>query len=151
MQPTTPPPIRQPTYNLAPPPGQEKKPIAKAKQPTATPWIFATVIVLFGVFLLYVFTPEWHVGTKTPASSPTSRASRPSVGNIAAGTVTLTCADCAATGMPANIWKNQNMDRVVCRLTWGQKVERVRRSADGDMTLVRSGSCEGWLQSSLVK
>lgn len=118
---------------------QAKQPAPKAKKPGGC------IGPLFVSFIVIFLALIWMLVSSRP-SSPVryTSASQPAV-----STVTLTCADCVAEGMPANIWANQNMDRVVCRLAWGQQVDRIQSS--GNMTRIRSGTCDGWIRSSLVK
>ena len=69
---------------------------------------------------------------------------------VSLGIGKLTCADCVAAGMPANIWADQNMSRLECRTDWGKPATILKKA--GDIYQVRvPGACTGWIAASLVQ
>lgn len=65
--------------------------------------------------------------------------------------VVLDCPDCQASGMPANIWNDQALSSVACRLEWGDVVNLLEVSSDGSAGRVQGGNCTGWVRSSLYR
>lgn len=63
-------------------------------------------------------------------------------------TGTLTCADCMAAGMPANVWKTAYESSLACKLGWGDIVD-VTDSLNGRYEIHGVG-CDGWIGHQLV-
>ncbi len=121
-------------------------------------WWWAIVMIL--VVLVASAVGGWYARAPQPAPAGSLRLHTPTPDPAATPTptrshiplVTLSCADCLAAGMPANIWKTPQLDTVTCRLAWGQRVERLDHSpVNGGVTKVRGDNCVGWIRSSLVR
>lgn len=65
--------------------------------------------------------------------------------------VVLDCPDCKAAGQPANIWSDQALSTVACRLQWGDVVNMLEVSVDKSLARVQGGNCSGWVRVSLFR
>ena len=62
----------------------------------------------------------------------------------------LSCAECAAAGQVAYIWRSPEMQQPQCRAVWGADVAII--SKRGDLVEVEARDwCRGWVAASLIK
>lgn len=62
----------------------------------------------------------------------------------------LACAECAAAGQQANIWRTAARDQLQCRAVWGAKVAIISRHDDMLQVDVQDW-CRGYVGASLVQ
>jgi len=101
---------------------------------------------MYGVLMIFFIAISLLAGCGESSSSRSSSTTKK------LPTVYTYCPECEATGMPANVWIDQEMSSVACTIGWNQRVPYEDVSdVNGGMVKIRSNNCKGWIRISLVK